>query len=98
MSLKRNQLNPLNVLGLRKLNFIPEHFSTISVIDPGFYDIRNVDAWIEINLNNRYAIKQTFSVNPETRKLTKGLNIGFEDPKELTMFSLGCTDFHKMKG
>lgn len=94
MALNRGVVNALNVLGFRKVSFIPEHFSKIS-IDHKF-DTKLVEQWIEFNLNSRYAIqvKQGLDSN---RKLISVTEIGLEDPKELTMLSLGCHYLHKMK-
>jgi hypothetical protein len=94
MALNRGVVNALNVLGFRKVSFIPEHFSKIS-IDHKF-DTKIVEQWIEFNLNSRYAIqvKQGLDAN---RKLISLTEIGLEDPKELTMLSLGCYYLHKQK-
>ncbi len=93
MSLNRGTVNPLNVLGLRKLNFIPEHFSVLT-LENRFYDIKSIEYWINYNLNSRYAIKQTVVVN-ESRKISNAIRIALEDPKEITMLSLGCPDLYK---
>jgi hypothetical protein len=81
-------------LGFRKLSFIPEHFSKIS-IDHKF-DIKLVEHWIEYNLNSRYAIQVGYSLD-HNRKMITVINIGMEDPKELTMLTLGCQYLHKKK-
>ncbi|NBO99401.1 MAG: hypothetical protein EBU90_04640 [Proteobacteria bacterium] len=92
MSIKRGQINPLGVLGLRKISFIPEHFVKLSV--PKNVDIRSIERWIETNLNSRYAIQSNFKVGSDN-KLTNIIEIGLEDPKELTLLSLGCQYLHK---
>lgn len=94
MALNRGTVNALNVLGLRKLSFIPEHFSKIS-IDHKF-DVKAVEQWIEFNLNSRYAIQIKYSLD-NNRKMISVTEIGMEDPKELTMLSLGCQHLHKKK-
>ena len=92
MSLNRGTVNALSVLGFRKLSFIPEHFSKITVsLIP---DIRLLDHWINYNLNSRYAIRETFSINSQN-KMDKVIEIGVEDPKELTMLTLGCPHLQK---
>jgi hypothetical protein len=88
MSLNRGEINPLSVLGLRKLNFIPDHFHVIS-IERGFQDIRNIDHWIDYNLNSRYAIEQSVDIR-DSKKISHVIKIGLEDPKEITMLTLGC--------
>jgi hypothetical protein len=89
MSLSRGELNPLDVLGMRKLNFIPKHFQKIT-LETGFQDIKKIDQWINYYLNSRYAIEHTLKLNKNTNKITQVTIIGFEDPKEVTMLSLGC--------
>ena len=91
MALSRNEVNPLSVLGLRKLSFIPKHFQTISI---GITDIKMLDHWINYNLNSRYAIKKTYSLD-HNKKMVEVLEIGIEDPKEITMLTLGCPYIHK---
>lgn len=92
MSLKRNEINPLSVLGLRKLTFIPEHFSVLEISYK--IDTKLLDQWIQFNLNSRYALQNGYSLD-ENKKITNVIKIGIEDPKELTMLSLGCNLLHK---
>jgi hypothetical protein len=92
MALNRNEVNPLSVLGVRKLSFIPEHFSKISIDNKS--DIKLLDQWINYHLNSRYALKKTFEIN-ETKKIAETIEIGIEDPKELLMLTLGCPYVHK---
>jgi hypothetical protein len=94
MSLSREEINPLGVLNLRKLNFIPKHFSKIAVDIS--VDIKLLDHWIEYNLNSRYAIKKQYTVD-QNNKMIEVLEIGIEDPKETLMMTLGCPHIHKTK-
>lgn len=94
MSLSRNEVNPLGVLKLRKLSFIPEHFSKIVVND--FVNIRLIDHWINYNLNSRYAIQNKYIVD-QNQSLVFIKEIGIEDPKEITMLTLGCPYLHNYK-
>jgi hypothetical protein len=91
MSLSRNEVNPLGVLKLRKLSFIPEHFTKISV---ELTDIKLLDHWINYHLNSRYAIKKTFSLDTN-KKMVEVMEIGLEDPKEILMLTLGCPYIHR---
>lgn len=88
MSIKRGELNPLGVLNLRKLDWIPEHFTRV-IIDHQFIDIRLLEQWIEYNLNSRYGIRKIMSVN-SGKKLVDCLEIGIEDSKEVSMLMLSC--------
>lgn len=92
MSLNKGEINPLNVLGFRKLSFIPKHFAKISIEHK--FDVKSVEHWIEYNLNSRYAI-QTKQVLDKNKKIIQIMEIGLEDPKELTMLSLGCNQIYK---
>lgn len=92
MSIRRGEINPLSVLDLRKLSFIPEHFSKLTV--DRHIDLRSVESWIETNLNSRYAITPNLKVD-DAKKIIHIVTIGLEDPKELTMLTLGCQHLYK---
>lgn len=94
MALNRGIVNALNVLGFRKLSFIPEHFSKLSIDQK--LDIKAMEQWIEFNLNSRYAIQNAYKLD-SNRKIVSVTEVGLEDPKELTMLSLGCQHLHKKK-
>ena len=91
MALSRGELNPLSALWVRKLNFIPKHYSRIQVSTG--VDINLLDHWINYNLNSRYAIKRTLSVD-QTNKMISVMEIGIEDTREITMLSLACPYLH----
>lgn len=91
MSLNRGEVNPLSVLKLRKLSFIPSHFTKISI---DLTDVKMLDHWINYHLNSRYAIKKTFSLDAN-KKMVEVIEVGLEDPRELTMLTLGCPYVHK---
>ncbi len=93
MSLKKGILNPLDALGIRKLNFIPDHFTTID-LDLLVLDIKNIEYWICYNLNSRYAIKQSLTLD-HSKKIAQVYRIGLEDPKEMTLLTLGCALIYK---
>jgi hypothetical protein len=93
MSLNRGELNPLSVLGMRKLNFIPEHFARITTKN---YDIKILDQWINYHLNSRYAIKKKYALESQNKYLTEVLEIGLEDPSEIAILILGCPHLHKL--
>jgi hypothetical protein len=91
MSLSRSEVNPLNVLGLRKVPFIPEHFSRLTVNKT--VDFKLLEHWINYNLNSRYALKKSLSLD-QNRKMSEVIEIGIEDPKEVLMLTLGCPLLH----
>jgi hypothetical protein len=92
MSLSRGEVNPLGVLGLRRLSFIPKHFTTVTVGN-NLIDIKLLDHWINYHLNSRYAIKKSLKLD-SSKKITEVIEIGIEDPRELTMLTLGCPYVH----
>ena len=57
MALVRGQVNPLNVLGLRRLDFIPENFAKIS--SKNIENVDTIDQWIYHRLDSRYCIKKS---------------------------------------
>lgn len=92
MALIRGQVNPLNILNFRKLKKIPPHFAKIIVKDRE-REFHDIDRWIYKNLDSRYCIK--FSTVLDDNKITNVIEIGVEDPKEMTMLSLACPFLYK---
>ena len=92
MSSSRNEVNPLSVLGVRRLSFIPNHFTKIKI---KICEIKILDQWINYHLNSRYAIQKTLALD-SNNKTVELLEIGLEDPREVTMLTLGCTHIHKI--
>jgi hypothetical protein len=82
----KNDVNPLNVLGMRRLNRIPPNFTKFQI--KTFVDIRELDKWIYLNLNSRYCVKKSTAV--VDNKLTTIIEVGIEDPKEISMMTLAC--------
>ena len=91
MALLRGRINPLNVLGLRRLSHIPPHFAKITVKNVDKIDV--IDNWIYKRLDSRYCIRKTYILGHD-KKLTESIEIGVEDPKELSILSLGCPYLH----
>ena len=86
MGIYKNDVNPLNVLGMRRLNRIPPNFTKFQI--KTFVDIRELDRWIYLNLNSRYCVKKSTAV--VDNKLTTIIEVGIEDAKEVSMMSLAC--------
>ena len=91
MALNRGTVNPLNVAGVRKISYMPLHFSKMHC---NILEIKNIDDWMYTNLNSRYCIKKTHILD-SSKKITEVCEVGVEDPRELTMLSLGCPHLHK---
>lgn len=90
MALKNGKVNPLNVLGLRRVDFPAHHFvyTEISKYNPQF--LNKLDTWINQNLNGRYYVGQYIGIIDNTIVFTT--RIGFEQEKELSFFKLACSD------
>jgi len=88
MSLLRGTINPLNVLGLRKLSHIPPHFAKMTSKNIDKIDV--IDSWIYTRLDSRYCVKKSYVLDQD-KKMVEVVEIGIEEPKELSMFSLGCS-------
>jgi hypothetical protein len=88
MSLLRGTINPLNVLGLRKLSHIPPHFAKITSKNIDKIDV--IDSWIYTRLDSRYCVKKSYILDQD-KKMVEVVEIGIEEPRELSMFSLGCS-------
>ena len=81
-------LNPLEVLKVRKMTTIPPHFSTTRLSDTEYYN--GVEDWVKIRLKGRYAIYKSPYYDQNSNGLKSSVHIGFEDPSELTYFMLAC--------
>jgi len=88
MSLLRGTINPLNVLGLRKLSHIPPHFAKMTTRNVDKIDV--IDSWIYTRLDSRYCVKKSYILDQD-KKMVEVVEIGIEEPRELSMFSLGCS-------
>jgi len=86
MGIYKNDVNPLNVLGMRRLTQIPPNFTKFQI--KNFVDMRELDRWIYLNLNSRYCVKKSTAIIKN--KLTTIIEVGIEDPKEVSMMTLAC--------
>lgn len=82
------ELNPLDVLGSRKMNRIPPHFSSTKLSDHSLYTTE-IEDWIRAKLKGRFSIKQVPVIGSEGHLKTE-VRVGFEEEKELTYFMLAC--------
>ena len=90
MALKNGKVNPLNVLGIRKVEFPAHHFvyTEIPKYNPNLSN--KIEYWINQNLNGRYYIGQYIGIENNTIIFTT--RIGFEQEKELSFFKLACPE------
>lgn len=87
MSLTKGTVNPLNVLGVRRLSYMPKHFATMTFSDQVSTD--KIDSWVYQNLDSRYAIVKNLKLD-SSNKMIEIHELGVEDAKELTILSLSC--------
>jgi hypothetical protein len=92
MGLQKGRINPLNLLSMRRLNRIPPNFTKLQL--KSFFDIKELDKWIYLNLESRYCVRKATMV--VDNKLTTGVEVGVEDARELTMLTLACPLLHKI--
>ena len=91
MALARKEVNALNVLGVRKLDHIPDNFTKLSV---NGVDLNALEQWVNFNLDSRYAIKKSLKLDANN-KMVENQEIGLEDSKEITMLTLACPHLHR---
>lgn len=85
---KLKEPNPLNLFKIRQLDKPPQHFEYLVV--PMQYNLETaIIKWIEMHMKHRFYVGKTLTVNSES-KVAPLLKIGFEDPKELSYFTLAC--------
>lgn len=89
MALKNGKPNPLNYFDMRRVEFAAPHFkyTTLDRYNPSL--VKNIDAWIRHNLNNRYYIGQSISLDI-TNAIVYTTRVGFESEKELSFFTIAC--------
>lgn len=81
-----SNINLLDILKKRKLNYSPLHFKKIEI---DLFDKTNIEEWVKNKLHGRYYIVNTQKVDKNNR-LKNIVEIGFEDESELTYFILAC--------
>ena len=89
--MKLKEPNALNFFNLRRIKSPPEHFQYI--ILPMKYNIEDaISKWVEDHLKGRFYIGKTLSIETgsDTNQITTCIKVGFEDPKELSYFTLAC--------
>jgi hypothetical protein len=85
---KLKEPNALNLFDLRQLKVPPAHFEYISI--PMRYNLQDsMTRWITDNLKGRFYIGKTVEVD-SSNQLATLLQVGFEEPKELSYFTLAC--------
>lgn len=81
--------NPLNFYGIRQLRVPSPHFECIDIDFGGYNFEASVIAWINENLKSRFYVGTVTKLD-DTNSVKRVFRIGFEDPKELSFFTLAC--------
>ena len=82
------ELNALDVLNCRKIDFITPQFSKIKISEGDFFG-NDLEDWIKTKLKGRFYLQRTPGVSTDG-KVRSVIYLGFEDHKELTYFMLAC--------
>ena len=86
--LKNKQPNKLEVFECRVAGSAPPHFEYIKI--PIRYNLEeSISKWIRDNLKGRYYVGKSIGINQEN-SVERVIKIGFEEPKELSYFTLAC--------
>lgn len=87
---KTGKINPLNFFNCRKfvkkpdgLEFLQLHYNWSDTEDI-------LEKWIEEHLKGRYYIGRHLCVDTKDGNVSNCILVGFENPKELTIFNLSC--------
>lgn len=90
--MKEFKINPINLCGGRRFEYLPPHIETIEIRSNRgifvFDSKTKIIDWIEENLKGRYFYGTTNKLIDNEIFMCD--SIGFEDPYEATLFLLGC--------
>ena len=92
--LKHNEVNPLAVFGLRKLEHCPPHFTKVNFSLQTAE--KHITDWIWENLSGRFYIGDTYT-NGDNKNSPVHIEktVGFEMPGEASYFSLVVDTINK---
>lgn len=93
MPIKNGKINPLNVLGLRRVNFPAHHFVYTTFPKYNSSYSSKLENWINQNLNGRFYIGQYIGLATDNT-IVYNTRVGFENEKELSFFILACPDLN----
>ena len=86
--MKHKKPNPLDFFEIRKTSIPCGHFTFINI--PLKYNLeQSVANWIKDNLKGRFYVGNATKLD-QNNQYQKVIEIGFENPKELSFFTLAC--------
>lgn len=83
------KINPLDFYGIRQLKVPPPHFEYVTIEMRRYNLEQTIVKWIEKNLKGRFYVGSIHELD-RNNKQSRVIKIGFEDPKEVSVFTLGC--------
>lgn len=86
--LKHNEVNPLAVFGLRRVEHCPPHF--VSIRFDCYTADKTITDWIWENLDGRFYAGDEYTAEPSTTPTPTQMQkmVAFEQPGEASYFSL----------
>jgi hypothetical protein len=82
------EINALDILNQRKLNYVPPQFAKTKVGDTE-WQVNDIEKWIQNTLKGRFYLCKYPGIQNDGKMKTSVI-VGFEDHKELTYFMLAC--------
>ena len=89
--LKQKEPNHLNFFGIRRAKVPPPYFEYIQL--PQRYNLeKSIVKWVETNMKGRFYVGNSLTLkkDSDTKMVHTVLKVGFEEPKELSYFTLAC--------
>ena len=81
--------NPLDFYEIRRLEVPSPHFECMSISLNTYNLEQTIVKWIETNLRGRFYVGSVTELDTDNQ-FKKMIKVGFEDPKELSFFTLAC--------
>jgi hypothetical protein len=89
MRMQLKEPNPLNFYEARQVSVLPPHFQSIN-LHITLYNLEDTFIkWIKNNLKGRFYCARAITLSSENQ-FQQTIKIGFEEPKELSYFTLAC--------
>ena len=82
------KVNPFDVLNCREVSNPPYHYEYTTLNIP-YHKSNSIKTWITFSLKSKFYFGETLVLDPNNKYVVK-YKVGFEDPKELTIFLLTC--------
>lgn len=87
--MKKDKINPLNVLEARRVNFCPPYFNS-ATFATGYNLEKALNDWIYENLTGRYYIGKSVTLDSKVNSQKLSIKIAFENSSEMSYFMLAC--------